>query len=335
MKYWTDQNANFYSTRASKPALNFPSSDISLPQYASLHVVNGPPSPTVSQCAFPAHICEPKQTGDNKDILNLRLTRGAVAKGPASLEDIFLHILPDEITDIDESDVCLPDSDDNNEEENDPDEESPGNDPGEETGGAEPPDVVVPPPVELPPWLLGVFLPLFFPGHPWSNNTATATVPFETPMPAGPTATVPFEPAVPIPTVSVDFSQDKKPSCYNSGLKANRKDLVDAIDALCRYYDQALFELNTRTLPAGLYQIDRNFKADGQEYTDYVTTFEIMDFCKWENFSFDDCGRELRKIVDGCNTKGENGKQGGTMKTGDCVKWRVDPNKEVYHAPKS
>lgn len=317
------------------PALKFPPSGSGLPQYASLHVVNGPPSPTVSECAFSAHICEPKQTGNNREVLALRLTRGAVAKGPGSLEDIFLHILPGEIEEEDEAAVCLANTN-NEQEEDNPDDGEPADEPGE-GGGAEPPDVVVPPPVELPPWALAPLLPLFFPGHPWANNTATTTVPFQTPMPAsptGPTATMPFEAPIPAQTASVDFSQDKKPSCYNSGLKANRKDLIEHIDYLCRYYDQALSEINSKTLPAGLYQIDRNFKADGQEYTDYVTTFEIMDFCKWDNFSFDDCGREFRKIVDGCNTKGENGKQGGTLQSGNCMKWRVDPNKEVYHAPK-
>jgi hypothetical protein len=177
----------------------------------------------------------------------------------------------------------------------------------------------------VPPELLAPLLPLFLSGHPWSNNTA----PVETPIPAGPTATTPFETPVPIPTATVDFSLDKNPSCYNSGLKHTRSALIESIDALCNRGAEALTEANLRNGDTGFYQIDRTSQVKGQKYTDYVTTFEIVDFCSSKNFNKSECGREFRKIVDGCNTKGENGKQGGAMVSEDCVNWRVDPNEET------
>lgn len=216
------------------------------------------------------------------------LKRGSLAEGPASAEDIFLHILPGEIVPDIGQDVCYPD----NEEEEDPD--NPDDEPGDEPG-VEGPDVVVPPvPGGLPPEFLPL-LPLFFPGHPWSNNTvtATATVPFESPIPAGPTTTLPFGAPIPRQTAVIDFSLDKKPACYNSGLKARRATLIEAIDGLCIRVAEALIEKILRNVDAGFYQIDRPFKVKGQKYTDYLTTFEVMDFCSWKNFDKSECGREF------------------------------------------
>jgi hypothetical protein len=289
-------------------------------------VVNGPPSPTVSECAFPAQICEARRTGDDRDVLNLRLTRGAVAKGPASKDDIFNHILPGEIVPDIGQDVCFPDQDE--EEENEDDPSDPDDEPGEGGGGEDPEFVVPPPPVQPAWWLSPAFLLPFIFGHPWANNTATATTTTPPPTPVS-TATVPFETPIARPTAIVDLSLDTKPHCYNSGLKADRSMLIDSVDDLCLRVERTIASQDRTYVPAGLYQVDRAFKVKGQKYTDYVTTFEIMDFCRWDSFDKNTCGREFRKIVDGCNTKGENGKQGGTMESGDCIKWRVDPNTET------
>jgi hypothetical protein len=235
-------------------------------------------------------------------------------------DNIQYHDLPDE------DEFCELDDEEEEEPEEDPEPEDPGEPDAPEPG----PDVpelppVVPPPVEPVP----LIPPLFIPNpHPWSNKT----VPFETAIPATPisTTTTPTTTAAAEPTQTdiVDFSKDKKPRCYNSGYKAKRKALVDAIDSLCLVVGQALTANNRADLGPGLYQNDRNFRVKGQKYTDYVTTFEIKDSCKWPHYGRVDCNTEFRKIVDGCNTRGENGKQGGTME-GNCIKWRVDPNEET------
>lgn len=239
---------------------------------------------------------------------------------PEDIDDIFYHDLPENDEDTNGEVHCLLPK-----EEQDPDEEDP--DDPEEPDVPEGPDVPeLPPaipPLEPPP----IIPPQFMPNpHPWSKPKTT--VPFEIPIPAGLTATVPFETPVAIQPAQADFCKNKKPGCYNSGFKADRSPVLEAVDALCSYVGQALTEANKQGLGSGLYQIDRNFKVPGQAYTDYVTTFEIKDFCEWKHYGRVDCSNEFRKIVDGCNTKSENGKQGGIM-DGNCVKWRVDPNKET------
>lgn len=62
----------------------------------------------------------------------------------------------------------------------------------------------------------------------------------------------------------------------------------------------------------------------GKQYLYITSSIDLKDGCEWTVDEYQ-CGQELRKILDGCNTGGENGKQGGTM-DGNCVKWRLDPD---------
>jgi hypothetical protein len=315
---------NIYATQPTQPTLRFPSANSQITGIPKLHVQNGPPSPTVKKCAFPALDCPPQETislsrkGRNAGFL---LTGNALVRGPAMADDIQYHDLPDE------NEFCEPDDEEEEEEE-----------PGEDPDTTDPePDVPEVPPV-VPPVEPVPFLPPFFiPNpHPWANMTwsshpTISATPTPTSHTTSTTKTTSTTSAAAEPTEAdlVDLSKDKKPKCYNSGYKANRKALIEAIEDLCQKVGQALSENGLTDLGPGLYQSDRNFKVKGQKYTDYVTTFEIKDTCRWWKYGRYDCNQEFRKIVDGCNTGGENGKQGGTME-GNCVKWRVDPNQETW-----
>jgi chitinase len=149
------------------------------------------------------------------------------------------------------------------------------------------------------------------------GTTTTQQAPTTTKTTAASTPTTP-------PKNTPNFSNDSKPKCYNSGYGADRKSMISAITSFCDQMAAAVKKANNAAIGKGFYAPDTTNLEDGKTYVVYDTSFEVMEGCEW-SFSATDCGLEFRKIVDGCNTKGENGKQGGTM-DGACVKWRIDPN---------
>jgi hypothetical protein len=130
-----------YFTQPAEATLAFPPEGYELPYMPTLHVRNGAPSPTVSQCAFPALSCP------TSDTLSIRLTRGGV-KGP-SPDNIELHFwqgpndIPDDDPDEAEAESCSI-SDEEEDPDDDPDDTGEPDTP--EEPGVEPP--VIPPPVE-------------------------------------------------------------------------------------------------------------------------------------------------------------------------------------------
>jgi chitinase len=64
-----------------------------------------------------------------------------------------------------------------------------------------------------------------------------------------------------------------------------------------------------------------------------VTGVKILVFveatkeCEWK-VDVGVCKNVMRKMIDACDTNGENRKQGGRV-VGDCLTWRLDPNSEL------
>ncbi|KIJ47023.1 hypothetical protein M422DRAFT_249334 [Sphaerobolus stellatus SS14] len=100
-------------------------------------------------------------------------------------------------------------------------------------------------------------------------------------------------------------------SCYNFGTKADRAPSISAIDDFCSRV------IGRQVNNGQTVSMRYNYGA----FTILVSGAAING-C---NFVIDgNCNRLLRKPLDGCNTKGENGKQGGTV-TDLCGQWRYDP----------
>jgi hypothetical protein len=324
-----------YFTQPAEATLAFPPEGYELPYMPTLHVRNGAPSPTVSQCAFPALSCP------TSDTLSIRLTRGGV-KGP-SPDNIELHFWqgPNEIPD-DDPDEAEAGSCSISDEEEDPDDDP--DDTGEpdtpEEPGVEPP--VIPPPVEpvVPP-----FIPFPFPWAPIvvgnhtltfvSTQTATTktTAPEPTKTLIAPTTrpkattTVAFE--TPMPAMETpDFSKDPKPSCYNKGPSSPRSWMVKAIDSVCNQVTDRLSQEKSTDIGPGLFdpgrqRVDETPKLVEGVHWEFTTTFEVKENCMWKKYSFSDCAAQFRRLVDECDTKGENGKHGGVL-DGNCVRWRLE-----------
>lgn len=100
--------------------------------------------------------------------------------------------------------------------------------------------------------------------------------------------------------------------------------MIDAIECFCK----KLAEDNAwRPLPAGYhFRTLASFPCcdpwEVMPITIY-TSIEIKDGCEWV-VDRNECGLELRKIVDRCDTDGEDRKQGGKMQN-NCIKWKIDP----------
>lgn len=141
------------------------------------------------------------------------------------------------------------------------------------------------------------------------------------PTPGSPsTAAPPPPPATTTtpPKNTPNFDKDSDPSCYNKGYKANRGSMITAIDSFCA---QMVTASKGKTLGKGVFEPDSSDMSDDKSYIVYHTSFEVLEGCEW---GFDEawCKFELRKPLDKCNTKGENGKQGGTL-DGNCIKWKL------------
>ena len=101
--------------------------------------------------------------------------------------------------------------------------------------------------------------------------------------------------------------------------------MIQAIERFCRVIHDM-----EQPLGPGFFHEKHEQWAGGWDFfeggvVEVVTSLEIKPGCQWqanENI----CGRELRQVVDKCNTDGENRKQGGWMEN-NCAKWRVDPQR--------
>ncbi|KAJ7693210.1 hypothetical protein B0H17DRAFT_1060391 [Mycena rosella] len=100
-------------------------------------------------------------------------------------------------------------------------------------------------------------------------------------------------------------------TCYGSGTKADRAPIVSVIDDFCGKV------IGTHVSNGQTVWARYNYGT----FTVYVSG-EAINGC---NFVIDgNCNRLLRLPVDGCNTGGVNGKQGG-YETDLCGQWRTDP----------
>ncbi|TDL14750.1 hypothetical protein BD410DRAFT_845757 [Rickenella mellea] len=102
-------------------------------------------------------------------------------------------------------------------------------------------------------------------------------------------------------------------TCYNVGSKIDRSFAVAAIDSWCA-------SIIGQFWPSGTAK-SMMFTWLGSPMTMYVAGSTING-C---SFTVDDnCNRLLRLPIDGCNTGGVNGKQGG-FETDQCGLWTADP----------
>ncbi|RDB27121.1 hypothetical protein Hypma_004602 [Hypsizygus marmoreus] len=100
-------------------------------------------------------------------------------------------------------------------------------------------------------------------------------------------------------------------TCYNSGTKIDRAPSVTCIDNFCA----SVF--GTRLAPGQTVALRYYWGS----FT-ILLSAQAINGCSW---SIDkNCNRLLRKPLDECNTRGENGKQGGYV-TDLCGQWRYDP----------
>ncbi|KAK7002400.1 hypothetical protein R3P38DRAFT_1733074 [Favolaschia claudopus] len=100
-------------------------------------------------------------------------------------------------------------------------------------------------------------------------------------------------------------------TCYGFGTKADRAPIVSVIDDWCGKV------IGTHVNNGQTVWARYNYGS----FTVYVSG-EAINGC---NFVIDgNCNRLLRLPVDGCNTSGVNGKQGG-YETDLCGQWRTDP----------
>jgi hypothetical protein len=265
-----------------------------------------------------------------------------MVKGP-SPDNIQLHdwLGPAEIPEEespDESEQCSISEDD--EDQNEDEDDNP-DDPGEPDTPGPGPEPPVIPPVEpvVPPLILFPFpwAPLIIANHtftwieqtptmttktliaPTTRPKATTTVAFETPIQATPVETP-------------NFSKDPKPSCYNKGPSSPRSWMVKVIDSVCNQVTDRLSQEKSTDIGPGLFDPDRQ-RVDtppvliGDIHWEFTTTFEVKENCVWKKYSFGDCATQFRRLVDECDTKGENGKHGGVL-DGNCVRWRLEMHVE-------
>jgi chitinase len=141
----------------------------------------------------------------------------------------------------------------------------------------------------------------------WTEPTKTSTT----------TTTKESEPTL----VGPDWSKDVT-KCYDSGQWTRRGRMISAADNFCNNFLKG----KTITEKWNPGTIKQTFDIDSNE----VVSVEIIAFveakagCAWK-VDVDVCKGVFRKIIDNCDTNGENRKQGGRV-VGDCLTWRLDPN---------
>ncbi|KGO66430.1 Pectin lyase fold/virulence factor [Penicillium italicum] len=133
--------------------------------------------------------------------------------------------------------------------------------------------------------------------------------------------------------------------CYNSGYAADHERLDNAINSYCnRLFDRG-------PLLGVPFSLEEKFPFSGNPWPLVVViSLKVLNKCSWVNrwparaSSFIErgnnitgiekrdviqgkelCSKYLHAVIDSCNCRGVNGKQGGTLKN-DCYEWRIDPN---------
>jgi chitinase len=149
--------------------------------------------------------------------------------------------------------------------------------------------------------------------------TVTATSEQTSWVPVSTTTTAPDP-----PKKTPDFSKDVV-KCYDSGQWTRRARMITAGDQFCELSlkGHTLWEKwNPGEVKKTFMRVDN--EVVGVEILAYV---EAKDGCAW-NVDVNQCKAVMRKIIDECDTKGENRKQGGRIE-GDCLNWRLDPNSDL------
>lgn len=103
--------------------------------------------------------------------------------------------------------------------------------------------------------------------------------------------------------------------------------MIHAADTMCDRY----LKVKTLTEKWNPGEVKSTFDRVESE----VTGLQIVAFvevnpgsvCEWKA-DVNHCKTEFRKIIDECDTNGENRKQGERL-VGDCLTWRLDPNSDL------
>ncbi|KAJ7887900.1 hypothetical protein B0H13DRAFT_2342216 [Mycena leptocephala] len=110
-------------------------------------------------------------------------------------------------------------------------------------------------------------------------------------------------------------------TCYNSGAKTGRSILLEKIDYWCGKIGESGI-----TLRSG--EESFRIKANGWSGASrLILSVEAINGCDLAlKYMEGTCTYHLGRAVDECNSKDENGKQGGYVTT-ECAVWRIDPER--------
>jgi chitinase len=112
--------------------------------------------------------------------------------------------------------------------------------------------------------------------------------------------------------------------CYDSGQVAKREHLTKPVYDWCDSMnkDKLKSKYFSGTLRTAFPCCDRR---DEVVPIEVKWSVEVHDGCEW-TVNAGECKAEFRKIIDGCDRNTADRKQGGRL-VGDCMTWRVDPNR--------
>ncbi|KAL1858931.1 hypothetical protein Daus18300_009801 [Diaporthe australafricana] len=151
-------------------------------------------------------------------------------------------------------------------------------------------------------------------GKPSTSSTSIAT------PPPAPSPSPPPKPDPPKPDRNTESVH-----CYNSGKKASRTYMIDALTSFCNAASGYTFDDSvdgsTKTFDLG--------GSDCKDCTLFIyMSITVKNGCRFKvegPGNNQNCGRILRRIIDECDTSSTEGKQGGTVDD-NCSTWRIDPN---------
>ncbi|KAF1942660.1 hypothetical protein EJ02DRAFT_345196 [Clathrospora elynae] len=150
-----------------------------------------------------------------------------------------------------------------------------------------------------------------------STTTSTSTEKSST---STSTSTTSTKASLPTPDFAVD-----EVKCYDSGQWTRRARMIDAVDGYCEDYmagHTISQDWNPGTVETTYTRVDS--EVTGVKILVFV---EATKECEWK-VDVDVCKNIMRKMIDACDTNGENRKQGGRV-VGDCLTWRLDPNSDL------
>ncbi|KAH6994560.1 hypothetical protein EDB82DRAFT_556830 [Fusarium venenatum] len=154
----------------------------------------------------------------------------------------------------------------------------------------------------------------------WRNPATTTSV---KPMPAPPRPSPKPNPKPPSPN-----PQTEEVHCYNDGASIDHALAIEALESFCDRFEGQVLDATKpgteRTLQCkhgvGCLSI---FGCS----VDVVMSVTVINGCRFtigNKGSKSECGRNLRRMIDECDTSDTRYKQGGTM-TSNCAIWRFDP----------